>query len=142
MQGWSYARSQSQRSAQGLRRRQYRRSALGISEDPDVAIPLVKDGLIYNLHNDGKLQCIELETGKEVYLERTHSAQHRSSPFYADGHIYLCNHDGICTVVKAGRKFELVSSNDLGERITASPIVSNGVLYLRTFKGLYAIKAK
>ncbi len=109
---------------------------------PDVAIPLLKDGLIYNLHNDGKLQCIELETGKEVYLERTHSAQHRSSPFYADGHIYLCNHDGICTVVKAGRKFEIVSSNDLGERITASPIVSNGVLYLRTFKGLYAIKAK
>lgn len=107
---------------------------------PDVAIPLVKDGLVYNLHNDGKFQCLDLESGQEYYIQRTHSAQHRSSPFFADGHIYLCNRDGICTVMKEGKEFSVVATNDLGESITASPIASNGVLYLRTYQALYAIK--
>lgn len=107
---------------------------------PDVSIPLAVDGLVYNLHKDGKLQCIDLETGREVYFERTHTSQHRSSPIYADGHIYFCAKDGQCTVVKAGRNFEIVASNDLEEPITASPVVSNGVLYIRTYDALYAIR--
>ncbi len=112
-----------------------------LEQTPDVSIPLVVDGLVYLLHKDGKLQCIELETGKEVYFERTHSVQHRVSPLYADGHIYFCGKDGVCTVVKAGRKFEIVSSNDMnGEPITASPIVANGTLYIRTYDAVYAIR--
>lgn len=110
------------------------------AKTPDVAIPLVKDGLVYNLHNDGRIQCLDLASGEELYIQRTHSAQHRASPFYADGNIYLCNRDGVCTVVKAGREFKVVASNDLGEPITASPIAANGVLYLRTYDALYAIK--
>jgi len=111
-----------------------------IAQTPDVSIPLVHDGLVYLLHKDGKLQCLDLETGKEIYFERTHSVQHRVSPLYADGHIYFCAKDGICSVVKAGSKFELVASNDLGEAITASPIVANGTLYIRTYDAVYAIR--
>ncbi|GIX00514.1 MAG: hypothetical protein KatS3mg111_3846 [Pirellulaceae bacterium] len=107
---------------------------------PDVSIPVVVDGLVYLLHKDGKLQCIELETGREVYFERTHSVQHRASPLYADGHLYLCAKDGMCTVVKAGRKFEIVAQNNLGEPITASPIVANGTLFIRTYDAVYAIR--
>ena len=108
---------------------------------PDVSIPLIVDGLVYLLHKDGKLQCVELETGEEVYFERTHSVQHRSSPLFADGHIYFCAKDGVCTVVKAGRDFEIVASNEMnGEPITASPVVANGTLYIRTYDALYAIR--
>lgn len=108
---------------------------------PDVSNPLLVDGLVYLLHKDGKLQCVELSTGEEIYFERTHTVQHRVSPLYADGHIYFCGKDGKCTVVKAGREFEIVASNDMGgEAITASPIVSNGTLYIRTYDALYAIK--
>jgi outer membrane protein assembly factor BamB len=111
-----------------------------VKETPDVPIPLIVDGLVYNLHTDGRLQCLELETGKEVYFVRTHTVQHRASPVYADGHIYLCGKDGRCTVVKAGREFAIVSSNDLGAPITASPAISDGVLYIRTYEALYSIK--
>ncbi len=82
----------------------------------------------------------DLKTGKELYLERTHTSQHRSSPTYADGHLYLCARDGVTSVVKAGPQFELIAQNDLGESITASPVVSNGILYLRTYEALYAIQ--
>ncbi len=112
-----------------------------LPETPDVSIPLIVDGLVYLLHKDGRLQCVDLESGQEVYFERTHTVQHRASPLYADGHIYLCGKDGVCTVVKAGREFEIVSSNEMdGEPITASPVVANGTLYLRTYAAVYAIR--
>jgi outer membrane protein assembly factor BamB len=112
-----------------------------LPETPDVSIPLIVDGLVYLLHKDGKLQCVELESGEEVYFERTHSTQHRVSPLFADGHIYFCAKDGVCTVVKAGRDFEIVASNEMdGEAITASPVVSNQTLYIRTYDALYAIR--
>lgn len=107
---------------------------------PDVSIPLIVDGLVYLLQKDGKLQCMELATGKELYLERTYSGQHRSSPTYADGHIYFGSNDGHFSVVRAGREFKLVSTMEMGEAITASAIVSNGTLYIRSYEALYAIK--
>lgn len=109
---------------------------------PDVSIPLVVDGLVYLLGKDGQLQCLELETGKEVYRSRTYTGQHRSSPLYAGGHIYFGSNDGHVSVVKAGREFELVSTIEMGEAITASPIVSNGTLYLRSYEAIYAIRSK
>lgn len=111
-----------------------------VEQTPDVSIPLVVDGLVYLFHKDGRLQCLDLETGKEVYFERTHSVQHRVSPLYAGGHLYFCGKDGVCTVVKAGKDFEIVASNDLGEPVTASPIVAGGTLYIRTYDAVYAIR--
>ncbi len=111
-----------------------------IPRTPDVSIPLIVDGLVYILHKDGKLQCMDLKTGEEIYFNRTYTGQHRSSPTYADGHIYFSSNDGHCTVVKAGRDFQIVSTNTMNEPITASPVVSNGVLYVRSYQALYAIK--
>ncbi len=109
---------------------------------PDVSIPLVVDGLAYLLNKDGQLQCVELATGNEIYMNRTYTGQHRTSPTFADGHIYYGSNDGHVTVVKAGRDFKIVSTIDMGEAITASAIVSNGTLYIRSYEALYAIKYK
>lgn len=109
---------------------------------PDVSIPLIKGDLVYLLHKSGQLRVVERDSGKEVYYNRTESSQHRSSPVYADGRVYFFAKNGVCTVVKAGRKFEIISSNEMGNTdITASPAVSDGLLFIRTFDDLYAIKA-
>ncbi len=116
-------------------------TAWSLDETPDVSIPLIVDDLAYILHTDGKLQCVEIATGEQVYLNRTHTVQHRSSPVYADGKIYFCGKDGVCSVIKAGREFEILSTNEMGgEPITASPVVANGTLYIRTYSALYAIE--
>lgn len=108
---------------------------------PDVSIPLIHDGLVYVVMKPGQIFCVDARTGKELYFERIHSAEHRASPVYADGHIYVCSRDGICTVLKAGPTFEPVAENDIGnEPITASPAISNGTLYLRSYDALYAIR--
>jgi outer membrane protein assembly factor BamB len=109
---------------------------------PDVSTPLVADGLVYLLHKDGKLQCADLATGRDVYLERTHTGQHRTSPLLAAGRLYFGSNDGWVTVVKAGRAFELLASIDIGEAVTASLVAVDGVLYLRSYEALYAIKAE
>jgi outer membrane protein assembly factor BamB len=108
---------------------------------PDVSIPLIADGLVYLLHKDGKLQCVDLETGKDVYLHRTHTGQHRTSPLLLEGRLWFGSNDGWVTIVKAGREFELLDSIDLdGEAVTASPIVADGTLYVRSYDALYAIR--
>jgi len=110
---------------------------------PDVSIPVVADGLVYMLHKDGRLQCVDLETGKDVYMERTHTAQHRSSPLLVDGRLYFGSNDGVVSVVKAGRGFELLDTVDLGgEAVTASLVAVDGTLYVRSYDALYAVRAR
>jgi outer membrane protein assembly factor BamB len=41
--------------------------------------------------------------------------------------------------VKTGREFQVVSSNSLGETLSASPAISNGRIYLRSFEKLWAV---
>lgn len=112
-----------------------------LPETPDVSIPLIVDDLVYLLRKDGRLQCLDRETGEKVYYSRLHNVQYRSSPAYADGHLYFFGKDGVCSVVKAGREFEKVSENSMaGEEITASPAFSDGTLFVRTYDALYAIQ--
>ena len=66
--------------------------------------------------------------------------RHRASPVLADGKLYLTSRGGVVTVVRAGRKFEILAQNDVQEEIAASPIISNGTIYLRTFESLLAIR--
>lgn len=109
---------------------------------PDVSTPLVADGLVYLLHKDGRLQCVELESGREIYAERTHTGQHRTSPLLVDGRIYFGSNDGWVTIVRAGRDFEILDSVDFGEAITASLVAVDDVLYVRSYDALYAIATR
>jgi outer membrane protein assembly factor BamB len=84
---------------------------------------------------------VELDTGAEVYTQRTHTGQHRTSPLLVDGRIYFGSNDGWVTIVRAGRDFEILDSIDFGEAITASLLVADDVLYVRSYEALYAIDA-
>lgn len=110
-------------------------------DTPDVPCPLVVDGLVYICTQNGNFYCHEAKTGKEIYgLQRTERQRHRASPVYADGKIFTTARNGIITVIKAGRDFEILAQNDLGESISSSPAISNGVIYIRSFDHLWAIK--
>ena len=107
---------------------------------PDVSTPLIADGLVYLLHNDGKLECLDAADGRELWYERTHNAQHRSSPLLVDGRLWYGSNDGHVTAVEAGRTFHRLADVDLGEPVTASLVVADGVLYVRSHAALYAVR--
>jgi FOG: WD40-like repeat len=108
----------------------------------DVPSPLILGDTVYICDENGFFTAADAKTGKVFFREPTTRDRHRASPLYADGHIYLTARKGIVTVVKAGQQFEVVSTNDMQEPITASPVVSGGRIYLRSFEALYAIGAK
>lgn len=112
---------------------------------PDVPSPLIVDDLVYLCMENGDLAILRAKTGEQLDYQRTNRQRHRASPIYADGHIYLTARDGTTTVVKASEKVEVVSENklaedDLAEAMSASPAISNGTIYLRSFKHLWAIR--
>jgi outer membrane protein assembly factor BamB len=112
------------------------------SGTPDVPSPLVYDGLVYLCGEDGFLTCLDARSGEPKYRQELHRHRHRASPVHADGKVYVTSRDGVISVVKAGPKFELLASNRLPDQISASPAISNGRIYIRGFKALYAIEGR
>jgi len=106
---------------------------------PDVPSPVVYDGLVYLCRENGILTVVDAKDGEVVYSERPHRARHRGSPLVADGKVYLMGMDGTVTVVKTGREYEVLSRNEIDERLAASLAVAGDTIYLRTYEALYAI---
>jgi outer membrane protein assembly factor BamB len=95
-------------------------------------------GLLYALMDNGMLVCLDGKTGEEQYRERLGTACN-SSPIAGAGRIYLSDNDGNTFVVKAGNAFQLLETNRLGERISASPAITGNWLIYRTDSHLYCI---
>jgi outer membrane protein assembly factor BamB len=84
--------------------------------------------------------CLDAKTGEPLYeRQRLRPSTYTGSPVLADGRIYVTNEDGLTSVVAAGPKFSLLAENDLGEYTLSSPAVSEGQIFIRTDKSLYAI---
>ncbi len=108
---------------------------------PDM---LLMDGKLYFLRvNNGFLTCLDAKTGEPFYskekLEGISTLY--SSPSGGDGKIFIAA-DKICLVIKAGEKFELLSSNELTENFHASPVIVGNQLILRGFESLYCFEEK
>src|SRR5262249_47092476 len=103
--------------------------------------PLVYDGILYVLANNGVFDAYDLASGAEIYRQRLEKVGDgfSASPVAADGKIYLSNEDGDILVVAAGRTFRQLSMNEMGELVMATPALSNGVMYVRTARSLVAI---
>lgn len=108
---------------------------------PNIPSPLLVDGELYFLNDGGILSCVDAKTGEEVYRERL-GGKFTSSLTLIDGHIYACSREGVVSVVKPGRKFEVVASNTMEGGIYSSPAAVDGAIFLRTDKALYRIQKK
>lgn len=106
--------------------------------------PLVYDGILYVLANNGLFDAYDLRTGEEVYRQRLPlvGSGFSASPVAADGKIYLSNEDGDILVIAAGRKFAHIATNPVGELLMATPAMSDGVMYVRSSASLFAIGRK
>ena len=111
---------------------------------PYMPTPLIYDGVLYVLANNGVFDAYDLKSGKEIYRQRLPlvGSGFSASPVASDGKIYLSNEDGDMLVVRAGATFDLTASNSIGELLMATPALSDGVMYVRGASSLFAIGAK
>ncbi len=102
----------------------------------------IGSGVIHQDHiylvNEPTLECIELATGKSVWKERV-GAYAWSSMVLAEGKLYNIDVGGETHVIDASPTFKLREKNKLGELTRGSLALSDGQIFIRTYKALYCI---
>ena len=108
--------------------------------NPRFAKPIYHDGVIYQTIDTGVAYAIEAKSGKELWKGRL-GGNFRSSPILAGSHLYFFNEEGVCTILKTGKTFEVVGTNEVpGMGTTACPAVSKGAIFVRGRSHLYKIQ--
>ncbi|CAN5799341.1 PQQ-binding-like beta-propeller repeat protein [soil metagenome] len=108
---------------------------------PDVPSPVSDGKLLYSVDDRGVVHALDVATGGIVYgPERLKNDSYSASPVLADGRIYVTSENtGLTSVFSSGGKFEVLAENPLNDYCLSSPAVSDGQVFIRTTKFLWAI---
>ena len=105
---------------------------------------LLYDDMIYVLYDRGFFACYDATTGEEVYGKQRipEGRAFTSSPWAYNGKIFCLNEDGKTFVIKAGREFEILHTNELSEDelCMATPAIANDRLIIRTADRVYCLQ--
>ncbi|MBP86678.1 MAG: serine/threonine protein kinase [Planctomycetaceae bacterium] len=99
------------------------------------------DGYLYRPNaRPGTIECLNPKTGEVVWSDRGAGAVNWGSIVYAAGRCYVTNQKG-ATVVFAPNpeSCKILAKNELGEGSNATPAISDGEIFVRTFEHLYCI---
>lgn len=99
---------------------------------------VVQAGLVYAVTDNGVAFCLDANSGKPLYKHRL-GGDFSASPIIAGKYVFACNEEGRTFVYQAGPKFELVSENELGEGILATPAICGGHIFFRGARHLFCI---
>ena len=108
----------------------------------DVATPVVSDGKVYILGFGGKLWCLDLDTGEELWQTKLPdvNGMFYSSPTLAGNMLYMCSDEGsfyVCEISDNGIK--LITQTKFDDNFVATPVLVKDKLLLRGTKYLYCI---
>lgn len=107
---------------------------------PDVASPLLSSGrLYYYKEKSGLLTCVDVTTGEPLFEKARIPGVTRTyaSPVAAAGHVYLTDRSGRITVIEDGPTLKVVTENDVGEGVDATPAPSGDSLFVRGEQHLF-----
>ena len=91
--------------------------------------------------DNGVASCFIAESGERLWNERL-PRRHSASVIAANGLAYFLSDQGVMSVIRPGKEFELVASSKLGEECNASPAIFDGKFYIRGDKHLFCIGKK
>jgi outer membrane protein assembly factor BamB len=106
-----------------------------------VPSPLEYRGRVYLARDRGQVECIDPANGKTIWTGEfpKSSSNYYSSPVAADGKLYAAREDGVIYVAKIDGAFEILSENNMGEHVIASPVPIGNRLLIRGEKSLFCI---
>jgi outer membrane protein assembly factor BamB len=106
-----------------------------------VGAPIVKDGLVYVGDLGGRIHCLDAATGRVEWKHETDGAIW-GCLLLAGDRVYVGNIDGMMTVLRAGRRKEVLAQIDMEAPLYSRPALVGDRLYLATARRLYLIAAK
>ncbi len=101
--------------------------------------PSVHAGLVYAADCDGKVHCVDAETGHPYWIHDA-GGEIWASTLVADGRVYVGTRRGDFWVLAAGKEKQVLSSIRLRDAAISTPVAANGTLYVGTMTRLYALK--
>jgi len=110
-----------------------------------VPTPVVHNGRVLIVGDQGEVECLEPATGKTVWKAALpkHRAKYYASPLVAGEQLYAPREDGVVFVASiAGDKFKLLSENDMDESVIGSPIPIESDLLIRGEDHLFRVSAQ
>ena len=112
-----------------------------VRRGPYMPTPILYEGQLYVLNNDGVFGSYDMTTGQEIYRIRIpHGGSGFSaSPVASDGRLFLPGEDGDVFVVRAGPEFGLIGTNSVPETLMATPAISGGMLFIRSQNHVFAV---
>jgi outer membrane protein assembly factor BamB len=112
-------------------------------EDTGPFVPTLVEykGRVYFVRDRGEVECIDPATGKTLWSDAfpKDRSNYYSSPLIAGGNLYAAREDGVIFVARVENKFELLSENNMGERVIASPVAVSNRLLIRGEQHLFCI---
>jgi outer membrane protein assembly factor BamB len=96
-----------------------------------VGTPIVKDGLLYVGDLGGALHCLDAATGARVWRHETNGAIW-GCLLLAGDRLYVGNVEGGMTVLRAGRRKELLAQIEMDAPLYSCPALVGDALYLAT----------
>jgi outer membrane protein assembly factor BamB len=93
---------------------------------------------LFAITDGGIAACLNALTGELVWQQRV-GGTFSASPVVADGRIYLVSDNCETIVIRAGGTYEVLARNSLEGAVQSSPAISQGQIFIRTEKRLYAI---
>jgi outer membrane protein assembly factor BamB len=111
-----------------------------------VGSGMVIGDYVYIVEENGVPHCYDLNSGNEVWQvkQRPGGGTTWGSMVHADGKLYVLMRNGETLIFAASPKYELLATNSLGanEQTNSSIVISNGEIYIRTFRHLWCISDK
>jgi len=103
-----------------------------------VGTPIVKDGLLYVGDLGGTIHCLDAASGVQLWKHETNDAIW-GSLLLAGERLYVGNVGGLMTVLRAGRRKEVLAQIEMNAPLHSRPAAVGDALYLATANRLYLI---
>lgn len=103
-----------------------------------VPSPVLADRQLFVADDRGTINCFDTKDGTRVWRDRL-GGHYSASLITAGGLVYCTADDGVVKLLRPGRALDIVATNPLGESSFASPAVSDGRIFIRGEKHLFAI---
>jgi outer membrane protein assembly factor BamB len=105
---------------------------------PYVASPLVYGDRVILVKDGGVVTVLNAQTGKLIKQARSRgSGNFYASPVVGGGKLLVASVGGVLTVFDAREPFAIEASFEFGDRLAATPVITDGKVYVRTERSLY-----
>lgn len=104
----------------------------------EVASPLATEDFVFVAASWGTVSCFNSKTGERYWFHDFDEGFY-SSPILVGETVYLIDMEGVMTIFRAAKEFQLVGQCELGERAMTIPAFMHSRIYIRGVEHLYCI---